>query len=61
MAQALTLNTIYNQRQKRLLGVVVWDFKREEGDSHGDGKADVWFIMFAGLVVMVGPRVDSDL
>ena len=42
MAQALTLNTIYNQRQKRLLGVVVWDFKREERDSLGDGKADVW-------------------
>ena len=27
MAKALILNTVFSQRQKRMLGVVVWDFK----------------------------------
>ena len=42
MAKALTLNTIFNQRPKRMLRVLVWDFEEEEGSSHGDGKASVW-------------------
>ena len=24
-----------------MLGIVVWDFKGEEGNSHGDGKANL--------------------
>ena len=28
--------------QKKMLGVVVWDCKGEENNSHGDGKANVW-------------------
>ena len=30
---------------------MVWDFKGEEGNLHGDGKANVWLKkdMFAGL------------
>ena len=27
-----TLDTIFSKRQKRMLGVVVWDFKGEEGN-----------------------------
>lgn len=27
-------------------GVVVWDFKGQEGDSQGDGKANVWPPLF---------------
>ena len=30
MARVLTLHTIFSSRQKRMLGLVVWDFKREE-------------------------------
>lgn len=37
------LNTIFSQRQKRMLGIVVlWDFKREEGNSQEDEKTNVW-------------------
>lgn len=25
-------------------GVVVWDFKGQEDNSHGEGKANVWYI-----------------
>ena len=32
-----------------MLGLVVWDFKGEEGNSHGDGKANVGKQMFSGL------------
>jgi len=28
-------------KTKRMLGILVWDFKAEEGNSHGDGKANV--------------------
>ena len=42
MAEDITLTIIFSQRQKRMLGVVVWDFKGEENNSHGDGKANVW-------------------
>ena len=27
-----------------MLGVAVWGFKGEEGNSHRNGKANVWFI-----------------
>ena len=30
MAEDFTLNTIFSQRQKRMLGVAIWDFKGEE-------------------------------
>lgn len=30
-----------------MLGVVVWDFKGEEGNLHGDGKANFGKQMFA--------------
>ena len=26
----------------RMLSVLLWDLKGEEGNSHGDGKANVW-------------------
>ena len=42
MVEAANLNTIFSEGQRRMLGVVVWDFKGEEGNSHGDGKANVW-------------------
>ena len=25
-----------------MVGVMIWDFKGEESNSYGDGKADVW-------------------
>ena len=37
-------------------GVVVWDFKGEEGNSHGDGKVNVWYC----LAETVGHGEDSD-
>ena len=40
MAKTLSLNTIFSWRQ-RMLGVVVWKLKGEEGNAHGDGKANV--------------------
>lgn len=42
MAKAFPLNTIFNYKQKRILGVVVWDFKGEENNSHKDGEVSVW-------------------
>ena len=30
------------QKTKRMLWVKVWNFKREEGNSHRDRKANVW-------------------
>lgn len=27
---------------KEKVGVLVWDFKGEEGNSHGDAEANVW-------------------
>ena len=27
---------------KRMLKVVVWNFRGQEGSSHGEGKANVW-------------------
>ena len=42
MIEPLTLNTTFSERQKRMLGEVVWDFKGEEGNSHKDGKPNVW-------------------
>ena len=42
MAQALTLNNhLQRERPKRMLWVVVCDFKGEEGNSHKVGKANV--------------------
>ena len=32
-----------------MLGLVIWDFKGEEGNSHGHGKANVGKQMFSGL------------
>ena len=31
IAEALTLNNIFSQRPKRMVGIVVWDPKEEEG------------------------------
>jgi hypothetical protein len=42
MAETFTLNTVFSYRQKRLWGAVVWDFKKEEGNSQEDGKANIW-------------------
>ena len=47
MPDNLTLNTIISSRQRRILGVVVLDFKAEEGNSHEDGKA-IGKQMFSG-------------
>ena len=41
-----------------MLGVVAWKFKGGEGNSRGDGKANVGKQIFAGTV---GHRVDSGL
>ena len=38
MAKTMVLNTIFSLRQNRMLVIMVWDFKGEEGKSHGDGK-----------------------
>lgn len=38
MAETLTWNTIFKLKTKEDVGVVVWDFTGEEGNSHGDGK-----------------------
>ena len=40
---------------------MVWDFKGEEGSSHGDGEAKVCKQVFAGPVETVGHGVDPDL
>ena len=42
MAKDLILNTLFSQRLKRRLGLVVWDFIEEEASLHRDGKANVW-------------------
>ena len=39
-AEVVILNSIFSSRQRRMLGVVVWGFKGEEGNSHGNGKAN---------------------
>ena len=36
MAKTFTLKIIFRRRQNRILGVVIWDFEREEGSSHGE-------------------------
>ena len=36
------LNTIFSSRKKRMLEVVVWDFRREEGNAHGGRKINIW-------------------
>ena len=40
MAEATTVNTIFSERQRRVLGVVVWDFKGEGDNLYGDGNAN---------------------
>ena len=35
--------------------VVVWDFKEEEGNSHGDGKSKQMF----GKQMFAGPSIDD--
>ena len=42
MAQILNLNTIFSNRETRILGVVIWEFEGEKSNWHGDGKANVW-------------------
>ena len=42
MAKTLSLSIIFSYKQERMLGVVVWDFTGDEGNSHGCGKANVW-------------------
>ena len=46
-----------------MLGVVVWDLKGEEGDSHEDGKANVCLVekYLLGLADSMRHRVGSDL
>ena len=62
IVETLTLNTIFSSRQKRMLRVVVWDFKREKGNSHGDGKANILVNKcLLGQAETVGHRVGSDL
>ena len=48
MAEILTLNAIFSSRQKRMLGVMVWDLNREEGNLHRDGKQIFGKQMYAG-------------
>ena len=47
-AKTLILNTVFRERQNKMLGVVVLDFKGEEGNSHGDRKAMFGKQIFAG-------------
>ena len=42
-----------------MLGLVVWDFKDEEGNSHGDGKANVGKQTFSWLRRGNGTQGDS--
>ena len=43
MAQALTLNNhLQRERPKRMLWVVVWDFRGKEVSLQEDGKVNVW-------------------
>ena len=42
IAKVLTLKAVFNQRQKCMLGLVVWDFKGQEGNSLENGNANVW-------------------
>lgn len=44
-------------RRKR---VVVWDFPRGKGNSHGDGKSTFNKQMFAGPSLTMGHREDLD-
>ena len=61
MIETLTLNTIFSERQRRMLGEVVWDFKGEEGNSLGDDKANIWQTHVCCSTQKLGPRVASDL
>ena len=38
MSKNLTLNTNFNQRQKRMLQVEIWDFKGEKDNPHRKAK-----------------------
>ena len=42
MATALTLNTVFSERQQRMLSVMVWQVKGEEGNSQGGRRGTVW-------------------
>ena len=44
-----------------MLGVRVWDFKGEEGNSPGDGKANVWWTNICWAAETMWHSVDSDL
>lgn len=41
MAETLNLSTFFSSRQKRMLGVIVSDFKGEEGNSYEGRKANI--------------------
>lgn len=41
ITETLTLKYSLQPKTKEDVGIGVWDFKREEGNSLGDGKADV--------------------
>lgn len=42
MAKALTSNTTFSYRHMRMLGLKIWNFNMEEGNSLADTKAKVW-------------------
>ena len=43
MAKTFILKALFGYRKKRMSGkAMVWDFKKEEGNSQGDGKANIW-------------------
>ena len=42
MAETPTLNAIFKLKTKEDVEVVAGDFKGQEGNSHRDGKANVW-------------------
>ena len=42
MVETLTLNNIFSWRQKMILEIGFWEFKEEEDNSYGDGKAKIW-------------------
>ena len=52
----LLLNTVFSSRRQR-----IFDFTGEEGNRHGDGKANVCKQVSAGLAETMGSRVESDL
>ena len=59
--EALSLNAIFSSRHKEMLLVLVWDFKEEEGNVHGDKSKGLVNMCFLGQGQTRDHRVDSDL